>query len=34
MREEMWTQFAPATEMPEQARSPVKGVHLTEEDYA
>lgn len=33
MRQEMWSQFAPDTEMPER-RSPSKRSPLTDEDYA
>lgn len=33
MRAEMWSQFAPATEMPEERSTPTKGHTLTAEDY-
>ena len=34
MRQEMWSQFAPDTEMPTERRRPTKRTTLTEEDYA
>jgi excisionase family DNA binding protein len=34
MREEMWSQFAPATPMPEAPRRPSKRATLTDADYA
>jgi hypothetical protein len=34
MREEMWSQFAPDTVMPQTTRRPSKRTTLTDEDYA
>lgn len=34
MREEMWSQFAPDTPMPEKSPSPKKRDKLTEHDYS
>jgi excisionase family DNA binding protein len=34
MRKEMWSQFAPDTEMPTERRSPTRRHTLTDEDYA
>ena len=34
MREEMWSQFAPDTEMPAERRVPTKRHTLTDEDYS
>ena len=34
MRSEMWSQFAPDTEMPTERRRPSKRHTLTDEDYA
>jgi hypothetical protein len=33
MREEMWSQFAPETELPAERRKPAKRRVLTDEDY-
>jgi excisionase family DNA binding protein len=34
MRQEMWSQFAPDTEMPTKVRKPSKRHTLTDEDYS
>jgi excisionase family DNA binding protein len=34
MREEMWSQFAPDTPMPDTSRRPTKRTTLTDADYA
>jgi excisionase family DNA binding protein len=34
MRQEMWSQFAPDTELPSERRKPSKRDILTEEDYS
>jgi excisionase family DNA binding protein len=34
MREEMWSEFAPATEIPAKRRKPAKRRVLSKEDYA
>jgi excisionase family DNA binding protein len=33
MREEMWSEFAPATEMPAKQRKPAKQRALSQDDY-